>query len=238
MPADRLSAARKTSPQSRRRRRPSTRNRTNVPAATAEQDGRERILAVAIRAFSEVGYEGTTTAGIARDAGVTQPLVHHHFGSKEGLWRAAMDALFANVPSVIARAAGEPPPDSLLAIVEGFVRWVAAHPEVTRVIARTGATPSPRLDHLVQRYLREPLRQVAEVVRAGQRAGVIAPDVRPDLLLFLILGAGSHLFDVKAFAQRSLGIDVTAPGTRDQFVALVRMLLERGLFHGTREAPA
>src|SRR5947208_3696369 len=47
-----------------------------------DQAGRERILAAAIRSFSEVGYEGTTTAGLARDAGVTQPLVHHHFGSK------------------------------------------------------------------------------------------------------------------------------------------------------------
>ena len=66
-----------------------SRAKTRKPAAPRraaapphEKDGRERILAVAIRSFSEQGYEGTTTAGIAREVGVTQPLVHHHFGSR------------------------------------------------------------------------------------------------------------------------------------------------------------
>ena len=49
-------------------------------AAIAEKDGRERILAVAIRSFSEVGYEGTTTAGVARDAEVTVIVVKKRSG--------------------------------------------------------------------------------------------------------------------------------------------------------------
>jgi hypothetical protein len=116
---------------------------------------------------------------------------------------------------------------------ERFVRFVADHPEVTRVIAREGAAPSPRLKYLIDRYLREPFRQVVDAMRAGQRAGLIAPDVRPDLLLFLILGAGSHLFDVKALAQQSLGVDATAARTREDFIVLIRALLEQGLFRKT-----
>src|SRR5512136_3052166 len=109
----------------------------------SNSDGRHEILLAATREFADHGYAGATTAGIARDAGVTQPLVHHHFGSKEGLWRAAMDALFAEVPR-IPPANGAAPADALLAVVEGFVRFVAEHPEATRVISREGATPSPR----------------------------------------------------------------------------------------------
>src|SRR5215475_14370122 len=130
MSRDRLSVARAASA---KRRVPSTR-RKPVPAPV-DQAGRERILAAAIRSFSETGYEGTTTAGIARDAGVTQPLVHHHFCSKEGLWRAAMDALFSDVPRLVAVPVDASPSDRLVAVTERFVRFVAERPEVTRVIA-------------------------------------------------------------------------------------------------------
>jgi AcrR family transcriptional regulator len=203
-------------------------------SASPEKDGRERILVAAIRAFSEVGYTGTTTAGIARAAGVTQPLVHHHFGSKEGLWRAAMDELFSSVPRLIAPAAETSPPERVITIVERFVRFVAAHPEVTRIIAREGAAPSPRLDYLLKRYLHAPFREVVDMVHAARRAGVVAPDVRPELLLFLILGAGSHLFDVTALAQRSFGIDTTAASTSEALVRLMRTLLEQGLFRRSK----
>lgn len=198
-------------------------------AAAPEHDGRERILAAAIRAFSEVGFAGTTTAGIARDAGVTQPLVHHHFKSKDGLWRAAMDAVFANVPQIVAPAPDASPRERLLDVFERFVRFVAEHPEVTRIIAREGAAPSPRLDHLLKQYLHAPFREVVDLIRAGQTAGIVAPEIRPELALFFFLGAGSHLFDVAALAQRSQGIDTTAAWTREAFVALTRAVIERGL---------
>jgi AcrR family transcriptional regulator len=208
--------------------------RSRKPAPPpAEQAGRKRILAVAIRSFSTVGYEGTTTAGVAREAGVTQPLVHHHFGSKEGLWQAAMEELFRDVRALTAPSDGTPA-ERLLGPIERFVRFVSARPEVTRVVAREGAAPSPRLTHLVARYLRAPFREVVAAVRDGQRAGLIATDVRPELVLFLILGAGSHLFDVTALARESVGVDATAPSTREDFVRLLRELLRGGIF---REAP-
>jgi TetR/AcrR family transcriptional regulator len=221
-----VNTARKTPPHSRTGTRRSRRQKATVP----EQDGRARILSAAIRAFSEVGYAGTTTAGIARVAGVTQPLIHHHFGSKDGLWRAAMDAVFSKVPRIVSTVDGSSPRETLMDILERFVRFVAAHPEVTRIIAREGAAPSPRLDYLLKRYLHEPFREVVDLLRAGQAAGIVTPEIRPELALFLFLGAGSHLFDVSALAQRSQGIDTTASWTCEAFVVLMRTLVEQGLF--------
>lgn len=187
---------------------------------------------MAIRSFSQRGYEGTTTAGIARDAGVTQPLIHHHFGSKEGLWQAAMEELFAGVRDLVPPTSA-PPTDRLLDLAEQFVRFVAARPEVTRVITREGAVPNARLEYLVDRYLRLPFRAVVDAIEAGQRAGVIAPEARADLFLFLMLGAGSHFFDVTALARESLGIDASSSRTRDDFVALMRLVLSRGVFRSS-----
>jgi AcrR family transcriptional regulator len=74
---------------------------------------REAILQAAREQFAERGYDGATIRAIAAAAGVDPALVHHFYGTKEGLFAAAMELPF--VPSeVIAaaladRPAGQPP---------------------------------------------------------------------------------------------------------------------------------
>lgn len=52
---------------------------------------REQILECARSQFAEAGYEGATIRAIATDAGVDPALVLHYFGSKEGVFLAAVD---------------------------------------------------------------------------------------------------------------------------------------------------
>ncbi|WP_296602262.1 TetR family transcriptional regulator [Nocardioides sp.] len=67
---------------------------------------RAEILEVARRQFLEDGYQGVTMRGVAREAGVDQALVAYYFGSKKGLFGAAL-ALTVN------------PPDALRAVLAG-----------------------------------------------------------------------------------------------------------------------
>jgi AcrR family transcriptional regulator len=166
---------------------------------------------------------------VAREAGVTQPLVHHHFGSKEGLWRAAMDELFSEVRLFTALDRSLPPTQALLKVVERFVRLSAARPELARIIAREGNTRSPRLAYLCDRYLRAQFEEIVGTLKEEQAVGAIDAGVRPELLLFLVAGAASHLFDVAALAQESLGINPAAERTREDFVALLLSVLEKGV---------
>ncbi|WEK42373.1 MAG: TetR family transcriptional regulator [Candidatus Sphingomonas colombiensis] len=53
---------------------------------------RAKILREAITAFSTVGYAATGVRQICEAAGVNQALVNRYFGSKLGLFRAAIDA--------------------------------------------------------------------------------------------------------------------------------------------------
>ena len=70
-----------------------------------ESRTREAILDAARRSFGEHGYDGATIRAIASDAGVNPALVHHFYGSKEGLFAAAMK--LPVLPSeIIARAFG------------------------------------------------------------------------------------------------------------------------------------
>jgi AcrR family transcriptional regulator len=56
----------------------------------AEGSRRGRILVAAIQAFARSGFDGASTREIAEAAGVTDPLVFYHFGSKAGLYLAAV----------------------------------------------------------------------------------------------------------------------------------------------------
>ncbi|WP_432535237.1 TetR/AcrR family transcriptional regulator [Kineococcus arenarius] len=76
-------------------------------------DTRSTILEAARTLFAQYGFEGTTIRAIAASAGVTQGLVHHYFGTKEGVFVKAVhlpvdpDALLAPVLDAPAEEVGE-----------------------------------------------------------------------------------------------------------------------------------
>lgn len=55
---------------------------------------RREILDSARTLFAERGFTGTSIRAVAADAGVDPALVHHYYGTKEGLFRAALDVPF------------------------------------------------------------------------------------------------------------------------------------------------
>jgi AcrR family transcriptional regulator len=66
-----------------------------------ETGSKEAILAVARRRFLAEGYDRVTLRSIAQEAGVDVALVSYHYGSKRGLFGAALE-LPANPPEIIA----------------------------------------------------------------------------------------------------------------------------------------
>jgi AcrR family transcriptional regulator len=110
--------------------RPEPANPTATRAATARSgEGKERILLAALDEFAARGFDGASTTAIARRSGVTQPLIHYHFASKEGLWRATVDDLFSRLGQEFLEAIRRHPPTeanartTLLALIREFVRF-------------------------------------------------------------------------------------------------------------------
>ena len=66
-----------------------------------ESRSREQILTAARESFASRGFAGSTIRGIAAAAGVDPALVHHFFGTKDGLLAAAL-ALPTDVPAALA----------------------------------------------------------------------------------------------------------------------------------------
>lgn len=65
-----------------------------MPAARSEEpvvrgQGRRRLLEAARELFAERGYARTSTREVAERAGVTEPMVYRHFGTKAALFEQA-----------------------------------------------------------------------------------------------------------------------------------------------------
>ena len=56
---------------------------------------KESILKTAVRLFANQGFEATTTIQIAREAGVTEPLIYYHFKGKDDLFTSIISATFS-----------------------------------------------------------------------------------------------------------------------------------------------
>src|SRR5438094_7085455 len=76
-----------------------------LPAAERRQD----LIETAIRVFTEGSYRGTTTAEIARAAGVSEPILYRHFASKRDLYLAALDHVWRKARTAWEQTLAEAP---------------------------------------------------------------------------------------------------------------------------------
>ena len=104
--------------------------------ASREPYGRRALLAAATELFAAGGYEGASLHDICALAGTNIALVKYHFGSKEGLYEAVVEAVYEE------RLSG------FLDIAKGVhdaATWQAAvHEWFERIIDITGNPDSPR----------------------------------------------------------------------------------------------
>ena len=55
------------------------------------QERRQQLLEVAAELFASRGYRGTTTADLAKSAGITEPILYRHFENKHDLFVTLLD---------------------------------------------------------------------------------------------------------------------------------------------------
>ena len=190
-----------------------TAGRATRPSADAT---RERILAAALDLFSELSFDGATTREIAARAGVTQPLLNYHFSSKDELWRAAVDGLFAELD----RGARRPAPTGLRG-VDDADRGEAAGPRVRLLLrrrTRSCTASSPRSARPTARAwtgwssatsapgTSRPTALFARLVEAGH-----VPDIPVAHLYYILTGAGPTMFVLAPECRRLAG---STPGAR------------------------
>ena len=172
-----------------------------MPAA----ERRQALIQAAIRVFTEGSYRGTTTAEIARAAGVSEPILYRHFASKRDLYLAALDHVWAEAQAGWERALSSN--GDACATVEEMDR---AHLSIRSaklqlaelwVQALGEASEDPELRRHLRRHMREVHDFTADMLRRGQEQGVIASDRNVDAEAWIFLSGG-----VLGMVGRRLGI--------------------------------
>lgn len=80
--------------------------RKRLPRAEREK----QILQAAVRMFSQQGYDGTSMNDIANACGITKPILYSHYGSKDGLFSAAMSVVAQDLVKALVSVLHEPDP--------------------------------------------------------------------------------------------------------------------------------
>lgn len=177
---------------------------------------REALLQAAHSRFTRLGYDRTTLRDVAADVGVNLALIKRYFGSKEGLFKAAL----ASAPRSLG-GAGEFPRDRA-ALAEALSRQLSAgawpesgeHP----VLMLLRVSGDERVDSLRRQALQDFSRQVLE---ASGTQGAQDDDerlLRAELVVALGVGV--------AVVRSAVGLQPLRDATSDDLIGPLREVVD------------
>ena len=195
--------------------------RAYAPRMPAEER-REQILDATLGLVAERGYESVSMEGIARQAGVTKPVVYDLFGTLAEL----LEALLAREEerAMLQLAELMPPPaedaDPAQVLTDGldaFLRAVEARPDAWRLSLMPVEAQPGIVRERVERDRTAIAKQLESIVRWGvERLEIPIEDVELLVQTIIVLAeesARKHLADPKRYS-------------RERVTAFTRSLLE------------
>jgi len=200
------------------------------PRAEADPSTRERILEVALEAFAQLGFDGASTRAIATGAGVNQGLIPYYFGTKEALWREAVDRAFALLREVMAQIArhdeGLSSRERMALTIRRYVAFVARHPEFVRMMNEEGKRDGPRTRWLVDRHVRPMFTELGAMLARANVMDAMPPGVETYHVQYIFVGAVATIFHQAHECRQLTGQDPMDPASvRAHADALVQMFL-------------
>ncbi len=183
-----------------------------------------KLLEAALQAFAENGFKGTSTRDIAERAGVHHPLITYHFKNKEELWRTAADSVFSRFVRVLKNVREETaqatPRDRMAAMIRAYVHYAADNPALHKVLFQESSHSNPRLEWLIETYMR-PLFEVAAGDLRELQAEGIAPPGDPALLFNMIRVSAGALLALNVELKGSSGLDLDDPGKVEMLADMI-----------------
>jgi AcrR family transcriptional regulator len=186
------------------------------PSRESDESTRERIVDIALKTFAELGFDGASTRTIATRAGVNQGLITYYFGSKEALWREAVDRAFEGLRTEVGRPTAEPesgrtPREHFAWIVRRYVRFVAAHPEFVLLMNEEGRRTGPRMRWLVDRHVKPIYAEMMRLLNEPELRAHIPAHVDPLHYHYMFIGAVGSFFTQAPECRRVSGVDPYEP---------------------------
>jgi|SRR5947209_2481286 len=203
---------------------PPSPRRPYAPRLPPEQR-REQLIDAALQVILEQGYGGVSIEAVAREAGVTRPVVYDHFPNLARLLHALVEReerySLEQLDEVVPDVADERPPGELLASsVRRFLEIVMDRPATWRLILLPlDGTPSIVRDH-VEHNRAHLVKRIEKLVAAAAERGEVPGDLDVEL-------AARAIHDLGEAAGRMVLTDPKrfGPDRYERFVRGVTQLL-------------
>jgi AcrR family transcriptional regulator len=148
---------------------------TRLPASQR----REQLLDVTKAIVAARGFHAVSIEAVARDAGVSRPIVYGHFEHLSGLLEALVlresTRALAQLSRVLPSGLDEPRAQ-LLSALRAYLEAVQADPDTWRLVLMPPEGAPSLLRDLLARGRAAVLAQLAEAVRPGLGRGGPSPD--------------------------------------------------------------
>jgi AcrR family transcriptional regulator len=128
------------------------------PARLAPEQRRAQLLDATLRLAARAGFTGMTVEAVAREAGVTRPVIYDLFGDLDGLLDALGDREEARAMAALARVIpddpGERDPEAVLVdAVGGYLEAVRDEPATWRLVLLPPSGSPPALRDRMRRNI-------------------------------------------------------------------------------------
>lgn len=183
-------------------------------------DRRRQILEAAVVCFATHGYRGTTTAILARTAGVSEPVLYRHFSSKQAMFVALLDRASRESLSEWRHAIAplRSPMDKLRVLLR---LNPATHPRLGRfyhiIFHAQSEISDPLILAALRRHYQGYARFLTQLIRTAQHAGQVRKDVMPAGLAWQLIHSGIGFAFIKP-------LDIpghTSPAAVEQTIGLL-----------------
>jgi TetR/AcrR family transcriptional regulator len=211
--------------------RTSAGKRTGRPKAQDAPVTLEQILDAAFRAFATYGYDGVAVRTLNRELGVSHNLIHQRFGSKQGLWYAAVDRAFSQQVTQLATAFDPTladPLDQLNHAIRRFVSYSAERPELLGLMNIEARIDSERLDYIYDNYIAPALAPLGRLLDHLHENRRIRP-ITLRALFFLIAHGAAAPFTLAPLARHLDDTDPLDPNQVAAQAALTADVITSGL---------
>lgn len=197
---------------------------------------REQILKAAATLFAQQGFAGTSFGAVAAAAGQSKALVQYHFPNKDALWRESIRFILTArtnalpqylEPGVLAQLDEQEQSRMIHTLCKQLILFSLRHPEWIRILYQEAAQPGPRLDWMIDEFLRQDFHNGSAVIQLAQARGLLPQQVDPLHLLHILSGAVFHLVNIAPLIQRVLDVDATSDSYIDQYVESFIGMLKR-----------
>jgi AcrR family transcriptional regulator len=187
---------------------------------------RDRLIEASIDLFSHHGFDGTSLSAIAKEAGVTQPTLNYHFGTKRELyqdvirhcgsqWVAAIDV--GGDLRDLSKL------DSLRVVLRRLGRVIVGQEVVTRLMLQ--ASMHPKFEGEVEEALRPGVEALTALLEELMAAGTLR-EVPPYVFISMFVDVLITTAGVERVKSPLYGADFSDPAVLSTLIDhLIDMLL-------------